>query len=150
MPKRKIKKEVIENKTLSLPEEIHDPAEVFKLAYLDMRLSDAMSRKAFIEKDFDQKIVMLDLDYKNKRSTLLTQRQHQLNNVRAEIDDAQKNVKEQKDYIEKKHGIALRAYTYDDLTGTLRLQEILEKEEVPEEKQNSLESEKPKDISHLN
>jgi len=88
--------------------EISDPANVFKMAMLDVRRVALSNKRAFLQVHYTTQMQAL---------------QQRLTNETLELDNEIATVKrsfaEQVAYMEKKHGITLKDYTYNDETGTL-------------------------------
>ena len=115
-----------------MPDKIEDPGAVFKLAYLDMKQVAANNKLAFVAQEYALKIQALERE-----------RNNEINNLKAEmqrIKDARRVAKEE---IEKQYNIALRSYSYDDVTGVLTKQalEDIEKKKSKSENQESQKEE---------
>lgn len=104
-------KEHVNDKYDAMPNEIEDPGAVFKLAFLDSERGRLQTQALLVKQEGDQNIKAMQIQYQ----TTLNELQRQIRVVEAKI-------KEHKDYIEKKHGVALRSYNYDDETGVLKKQ----------------------------
>lgn len=115
----------------AMPDTIEDPGAVFKLAYLDMKKVAINNKLAVVAQDYERKIVALNAE-----------RNAAINQIKAEMAQADNELRMQKETIENTYGIALRSYTYNDETGVLTKQAVLEDEEAAKERQrNSAESE---------
>lgn len=101
-----------------MPDKVEDPAAVFKMAMLDQKRQAAIHKLAVVAQEHDRRVKAAE-----------AARQHDLNQVKAELRDVETALKAQKDYIEKQYGIALRSYTYNDETGVLTKQALPEEEE---------------------
>ena len=117
-----------------MPDEVSDPGAVFKLAFLDMHRQEIINRLAVVVQEFEKRTVALARD----RNTAIE-------TVKAELREAEQKLKAHKDTIEAQYGLALKSYTYDDETGVLKKQAILEAEAEeqpsaasPEEKAKTL------------
>jgi len=104
----------------------NDAARVFKMAFLEMRHAA-----------INNKLAIVAQEYEKKQLGLNQQRTHDLNQVKAELAEADRKLKACKDELEKEHGIALRCYTYDDETGVLTKQILLEQEAREEAEKNA-------------
>jgi len=100
-----------------MPDEINDPANVYKMAMLDMRRAAINNKLAFVAQDQERKVV-----------AAVAERARILNEVKAELREAEQQFIEQKQFIENKYHIALKSYTYNDETGVLKKQALLEEE----------------------
>ncbi len=111
-----------------MPDTIEDPAAVYKMAMLDMKRVAVNNKLAFVAMEQERKV-----------AAAVRERDTVLREVKAELRDAERQYIAQKDAIETQYGIALRAYTYNDETGVLTKQALLEEEPaeqlaaVPEE-----------------
>ena len=114
MAKRKRNTESVKPIT---PNEINDPANVYKMAMLDMRRAAINNKLAFVAQDQERKVV-----------AAVAERARILNEVKAELREAEQQFIEQKQFIENKYHIALKSYTYNDETGVLKKQALLEEE----------------------
>jgi len=103
-----------------MPDTIEDPAAVYRMAMLDMK------RVAV-----NNKLAVVAMEQERKVAAAVRARDNELKEVKAELRDAERQFIEQKQSIEKTYGIALRAYTYNDETGTLTKQALPDEE--PEE-----------------
>lgn len=103
-----------------MPDEIDDPANVFKMAMLDMKRVAVNNKLAFVAQDQEKKVF-----------AAAQERDRVLSSVKAELRDTESLFVEQKQYIETKYGISLRSYTYNDETG------ILKKQSLPDEDENT-------------
>jgi hypothetical protein len=92
-----------------MPDEVDDPAMVFKMAFLDMKLQATKHQMGLVLRDLQQKAEAIAQQHNKTKS-----------DFEAAIKALSQQVKDQHYYIESKHGIALRSYTYDDETGILR------------------------------
>ena len=100
-----------------MPDEINDPANVYKMAMLDMRRAAINNKLAFVAQDQERKV-----------AAAVAERARILNEVKAELREAEQQFIEQKQFIENKYHIALKSYTYNDETGVLKKQALLEEE----------------------
>lgn len=106
-----------------MPDEIDDPANVFKLAMLEMKIAAIQNKLAFATQDQRQKV----LAAQEEQARVLRQ-------IKMELQNAKDLFIAQKNYLEEKYGIALRAYTYNDETGLLT-KTMLEDENQQEKKE---------------
>lgn len=95
----------------AMPNEIEDPAAVFKLAFLDAERGRLQTQALLAKQEGDQNIKAMQIQY-----------QTTINELQRQIREIEIKIKEHRDYIEKKYNIALRSYNYDDETGVLRKQ----------------------------
>jgi len=95
----------------AMPNEIEDPGAVFKLAFLDSERGRLQTRALLVKQEGDQNIKAMQIQYQNA-----------INELQKQIREVDTKIKEHRDYIEAKHGIALRSYNYDDETGVLKKQ----------------------------
>jgi len=114
-PKSSVPSAVQVNSTYDeMPDVVEDPASVFRMAMLDMRRVAANNKLAFMARDQEQRVAFAVAEQKRV-----------LSETKAELHDAERQLMAQKNEIETKYGIALRAYTYDDETGILKKSAIL-------------------------
>jgi hypothetical protein len=106
-------KKKTEDAFAEMPDEIDDPANVFKLAFLDMSLQSKQHQMVNVLRELQVKAEAITAQHNKAK------RDYEL-----EIKDLRQQVKNQRDYIEEKHKIALRSYTYDDVTGVLTKQDL--------------------------
>lgn len=95
----------------AMPNEIEDAGAVFKLAFLDAERGRLQTQALLVKQEGDQNIKAMQLQY-----------QTAINELQRQIREFDTKLKEHRDYIEQKYGIALRSYTYDDETGLLKKQ----------------------------
>lgn len=114
----------------AMPDEIDDPANVFKLAMLDQKRQSVMHKLAVVAQEHEKRV-----------KAAVDAQKRDLDKVKAELREVENALRVQKGYLEEKYGIALRSYTYNDETG------ILKKQALPEEKEadsnNTENSEQP-------
>jgi hypothetical protein len=101
-----------------MPDEIDDPANVYRMAMLDMRRAAIHNKLAFIAQDQERKV-----------QAAVRERDRLINEAKIELREAEAAFIAQKQFIEEKYHIALRSYTYNDETGVLKKQAIFEKED---------------------
>ena len=101
-----------------MPDTIEDPGAVFKMAMLEMKRIAVNNKLAYVAQE-QEKIVR----------AAEQNRKIAIDKVKAELREAEKKYKEQKDAIEQQYNIALRAYTYNDETGILKKRGLKELEE---------------------
>lgn len=99
-----------------MPDTIEDPAAVFKMAMLDMKRAAINNKLAVVVQEHEKRV-----------KAAVAAQKHDIDQVKAELKEAERQFIIQKQYIEKTYGIALRAYTYNDETG------VLTKHALPEE-----------------
>lgn len=104
-------KEHVNDKYDAMPNEIEDPGAVFKLAFLDSERGRLQTQALLVKQEGDQNIKAMQLQYQNA-----------INELQRQIREVDAKIKEHRDHIEAKHGIALRSYNYDDETGVLKKQ----------------------------
>jgi len=92
----------------AMPDEITDPGNTFKMALLDAQKAALQNKRQFTELNYN---VMISNTQKKMSLELAT--------LDAEIKSLERRYKDQKDYIEETHKIALKSYNYDDETGIL-------------------------------
>lgn len=100
-----------------MPDEINDPASVYRMAMLDMRRAAINNKLAFVAQDQERRV-----------QAAVRERDRIINEVKAELREAEAAFIAQKQFIEEKYHIALKSYTYNDETGVLKKQAIFEKE----------------------
>lgn len=111
-----------------MPDTIEDPAAVYKMAMLDMKRVAVSNKLAFVAMEQEKKVV-----------SAVRERDVALKTIKAELREAESQFIAQKSAIETQYGIALRSYTYNDETGVLTKQALLDEEPaeqpavVPEE-----------------
>lgn len=103
-----------------MPEQIDDPTQVFRMAYLETKIIAMNNKLALLIREFDTKLQALA---KQKQDTIV--------GIKTQLEGMQREYTGQKQYIEEKHGIALSCYTYDDVSGILTKQDFLQKEQPP-------------------
>jgi len=101
-----------------MPDTVEDPAAVFRMAMLDMKRVAVNNKLAFVAVEQEKKV-----------QTAVNERDRALNQVKAELAEAERELLAQKTAIEEQYGIALRSYTYNDETGVLTKQAFLDAEE---------------------
>jgi len=99
----------------AMPNEIQDPGNVFRMAYLDTRIIAITNKRMFLEKHYNEQM-----------SSIKARRDLDLATMDAEIIDAKKQARDQRENIEKQYGISLKSYTYEDTTGVLVKQNLTE------------------------
>jgi hypothetical protein len=87
------------------------------MAYLDQKLHALKTQVALVEKEYNIRLRDMQAQHNN---TILS--------LRAEIGSVTRAITEHKGDIEAKYNIALRSYTYNDETGVLTKQIILDME----------------------
>lgn len=110
-----------------MPDTIEDPGNVFRMAMLDMKRAAVNNKLAFVAQDQEKKVL-----------AAVNERDRVLREVKAELREAEREFTEQKQFIEEKYGIALRAYTYNDKTGVLTKNALLVEEEKKKDGEKSL------------
>ena len=99
----------------AMPNTIEDPGNVFRMAYLDARLSAITNKRLFMEKHYNEQM-----------GAIKQKRDFDLATLDADVVNARKQLQDQKERIEEQYGIALKSYTYEDTTGVLVKQEFTE------------------------
>ncbi len=95
----------------AMPDEIADPGNTFKMALLDTQCVALQNKRKFAE-----------LNYNLQLANTQKKMAQELAEIDAELKRLKQKYIEQKEYIEEKHGIALKSYTYNDETGVLTKQ----------------------------
>lgn len=95
----------------AMPDTIEDPGNTFKMALLDTQAVALQNKRNYLELHYN-------LQLSNTQKKMATD----LAEIDAELRNLKRQYKEQKDYIEEKYNIALRAYSYNDETGVLTKQ----------------------------
>lgn len=106
----------------SMPDEIEDPASVFRMAMLDERRQSMAHKLAVVISEHEKRV-----------KAALDAQKRDIAQVKMELKDAEAQLRAQKEHIEEQYGIALRAYTYNDETG------LLKKSDLPEEEIAAIE-----------
>jgi len=91
-----------------MPDVVEDPINVFKLAMLD-----AQHQAALLKRDKDNLEIQTQLRNIQIRQNQLVQENN------AAIKKTEMMIKQQCDYLEEKHGLVLKYYTHNDVTGVL-------------------------------
>ena len=104
----------------AMPNEIEDAGAVFKMAFLDAERGRLHTQALLVKQEGEANIKAMHIQYQNA-----------VNALQMQIKVADQRLREHKEYIEQKHGIALRSYTYDDETGVLKKQIQTEPEPEP-------------------
>jgi len=104
-----------------MPDEIEDPASVFKMAMLDQRRQSVVHKLAVVATEHEKRV-----------KAAVDAQKRDLEQVKVELKEVENLLRAQKGYIEEKYGIALRAYTYNDETGLLKKIDLPEEEEEAE------------------
>ena len=110
-----------------MPDSIDDPGNVFRMAMLDMKCAALNNKLAFVAQDQEKKVL-----------AAVNERDRTLKEVKGELDEAKRELVQQRQFIEEKYGIALRAYTYNDQTGILTKNALLVEEEKKKNAEKSL------------
>lgn len=91
-----------------MPDTIEDPASVFKMGMLEMKRIAINNKLAVVVQEHERRV-----------AAAVAEQKRAIQEVKAELHEAERQYIEQKQAIEKQYGIALRAYTYNDETGVL-------------------------------
>jgi hypothetical protein len=102
----------------AMPDEIDDPANVFKMAMLDMKKAAVTNKLAIVAQEHEKRVKAAE-----------DARKSDLNKVKAELREVENAFRMQKEFIERKYNIALRSYTYNDETGVLKKQALPDEED---------------------
>lgn len=105
-----------------MPDVVDDPGATFKMALFDAQMAALQNKRKYLE-----------LNYTMQMSNMQKKMQRELQDIDTELSTLQVRYKQQKDYVEQKHGIALRAYTYNDESGILTRRSLAGVEEKEKE-----------------
>lgn len=100
-----------------MPDKIEDPASVFRMGMLEMKRIAINNKLAVVVQEHERRV-----------AAAVAEQKRSIQEVKAELQDAERQYIEQKQAIEKQYGIALRAYTYNDETGVLTKNALLVEE----------------------
>lgn len=92
----------------AMPDEVEDPANVYRMALLETRRTALQNKRLYLE-----------LHYNNQMASIRKKMSDDFARIDGEIKELKKAHTVQRDYIESKHGIALKSYNYNDETGVL-------------------------------
>jgi len=101
----------------AMPDEINDPGAVYRMAYLDQKQSRLQTQIQLAEKEFAERMVNLQ-----------RQKVNTITSIQAELQDTVRTLKDHRDHMEEQYGISLRSYSYNDETGVLTKQVLLDME----------------------
>lgn len=107
------KKEQEKSAFEKMPEKVEDSANVFKMVMLENQIVALDNKRRYLE-----------LNYNVQLETIRKKMAVELRDLDAALKDLRAQHKNQKDYIESTHSIALKSYNYNDETGVLTKQQM--------------------------